>query len=279
MNRIIKKVLEPINLIICLTTINFLTVLLLLFFWFILSEHFIYILLDKLDLIIFYLKDLEKDIIFDELLNENETLLKTKSIESYNNRYNYNVVLLFTQGVIPYILVFILFDLILICRLKQINKTDFVLLILSIFSFIFEIMFYFILVQNWKFIGDNEFLFKLFKSINIDKDLENSRKYLKEYIIISVKRENNLLEKINSDSITFISILILILTILLYVIYLKIKMLGEPDIIPVILSGTITLCFIMTFQLILFFYGNKYKFTTEDELRYILYSKFIKGQS
>jgi hypothetical protein len=147
--------------------------ILILFFWFIISNLFINIVVNKASLIknnINYsllTNGNNNDII--ELLQTNlsdpyeKQVLKNKSDISYNARMNYNVNLLFSDiGPFFYtIVIIILLNLYIIYYLSiRFKKTDFVLFFMVFFSFSCELLLFFQVASKWQFIGD-QYIIKL----------------------------------------------------------------------------------------------------------------------
>lgn len=163
----IAEVFDSINILINLLNLVIFIGVIILFFWFVISKQFDNIIYDKTDIIISaarndenfkaYLKNyLETDYI------KNKLPLLAK--QQFGNRTEYNVMLL-ERELLPFVwslLTMIGLDVIYMA-FKRIKFTyiDYFLLLSVILGFITEILFYYIVIREWKFIGDYTLLILL----------------------------------------------------------------------------------------------------------------------
>jgi len=101
----------------------------------------------------------------------------------------------------------------------------------------------------------------------------------KKYLEISVERENVINNLINNCYIAFISIFIFFLFIIMIFVYnsLKIRTNGNPNILSTIVSSIISVViFIIPFQYIIYNYGVSFYYTTDEEIKALMFSKLKK---
>lgn len=165
---------DSTSIIIAFITIIIFCVIGILFFWFILSDQYIKIILDKTDFISDYIGNLDTPI-----KNANFIEIDKSRLDESNKREQYNKDLLWTAGVLPFVIVFILLFIVFIICAKYFNyihhfdRVDLFLIFCAIIAFIFEVIFYLVVIENWKFIGDNQILLEMVRSSdpNVGPDL------------------------------------------------------------------------------------------------------------
>ncbi len=133
------------------------------FFWFVVSKQFNIIIVEKLGIFISLCKK-------DETFKENiHNYLKSEYVkyiyysanihEQNRNSYNYD---LLTNELFPYLYVLIILIVInifyIIYKRITINKNDLLLFILMFLGFFTEVIFYFVVINEWKYVGDFELL-------------------------------------------------------------------------------------------------------------------------
>jgi len=184
---IILKVFESENLLLMFFNVFIFIVIEIVFFWYILSETLVYIVLDKCQLIVFMLQQdptLKKNMM--AYLNGNDaTQLPQRALEeqSARNSNNFNLILqylgptiytLFSilmsitiYKLIGYRLVnYILNDTRFRINGTKMSRSSYFLLIFVIFSFVTEILFYYIVIREWKFISDAQLILLLYTKYN-----------------------------------------------------------------------------------------------------------------
>ncbi len=166
---IIKEVFNSKNLLINLSNIVIFLIFIILFFWFILSRQFDYIVLDKVNIISLLAKyDKDFNETLTEYLNTNESLyeIPKKALEQEESRNAYNFILLQTE-VFPFLYVvctsLIIVILYIIVKRKKLLKAEYYLLSFVVFAFITEVIFYFLVIKEWQFIGDYQLLYNVLK--------------------------------------------------------------------------------------------------------------------
>ena len=184
--KILKKVFDSENLLLMDFNVFIFIVVEIIFFWYILSETLVYIVLDKSDLIIYMANQdpiIKKNLInYLNTIDVQETIPQRALIEKEARiSYNYNLILTYlgpTVYTIASILVSIIFYKIIGLKLinrvfsrynynyqldnKPISKSSYHLLLCVIFSFIPEILFYYIVIRTWKFISDAQLILLLY---------------------------------------------------------------------------------------------------------------------
>lgn len=164
----LSKTFSPVNTTIFFITLISFIVSLILFFELILADYPEKVILDKTKVIAMYAKENNT---FNVVLNEhinNINISEESAIQDKNLRTIHNNKSIMTNGVIPFLLCIVLlfvgyiaYMLVLKYKFKQnlnFEKSDSILIILAISCFVVEIVFYLIVVHNWKFIPDNEVL-------------------------------------------------------------------------------------------------------------------------
>ncbi len=164
----LSNTFNPVNTTIFFITLISFIVSLILFFELILADYPEKVILDKTKVVAMYAKENDK---FNFVLNEHidktnvtkESVIHDKKIRTIHNNKS-----IMTKGVIPFLLcvilmfvAYIVYLIIIKYKFKQnlnFEKSDSILIILAISCFIVEIVFYLIIVHNWKFIPDNEIL-------------------------------------------------------------------------------------------------------------------------
>lgn len=164
----LSKTFSPVNTTIFFITLISFIVSLILFFELILADYPEKVILDKTKVIAMYAKE---NNVLNVVLNQH--IDKMNITEEYANRDKnirtiHNNKSIMTKGVIPFLLcvvflfiVYIAYLLVIKYKFKtnlNFEKSDLILIILAISCFIVEIVFYLIVVHNWKFIPDNEVL-------------------------------------------------------------------------------------------------------------------------
>jgi hypothetical protein len=161
-----SRYFDSVGVFICILNNIVFMLTLLLFFWFIISKQFETVILSKVDILVLVLKEnkeLKKKII-DQIYKEyNNTKLISIDNEFHRNEYNFE---LLKNKIGPFIYSFFsilcsLFGYIVYKRIKF-DIIDFILVLSVIFAFSTEIVFYYVLLNNWIFIGDNSVLKYLF---------------------------------------------------------------------------------------------------------------------
>lgn len=164
---IMAEVFSPLNIFIIMFNILFFLIVLVLFFWFILSPQFQSIVLDKADIISLlgdsnfkiktaiggYLGTIDFDVL--------EAKANVDSIDrTVINNKNFVDTLLGWFIVIGLVTLASLVFLIKHARKEGggIKTSDWILLLLLVFSFTTEIIFYLVVVKPWQFIGDYELI-------------------------------------------------------------------------------------------------------------------------
>ena len=167
MQKYIDEFLDSKNLLILHLNLLFISIILVLFFWFVISNLFLNLIISKSSLINSSINKTDVinngDIINNGYYNfTNITELHDNAMKDYNDRYYYNVQLLFHDiGPFFYYLIAIIIIIFIYIYTKKIKLTrkDFMLLIMVFFSFSCELLLFFEVVNKWQFIGD-EFIIK-----------------------------------------------------------------------------------------------------------------------
>lgn len=172
-------------------------------------------------------------------------------------------------------------------------------LTIAVFMLIFEVIFFkvIILPENDKFINSNlEKLNNLVKDdkFNTSMDIANKiianngkEKDLEDMLSVKYalsntinKRELNLIKNINDDLIIFMSVIIIVFAVLIYVCYQRIKTVPK-DVMPIASIAFLTIIILIIFQSTMYVYGHKFLYTTDIELKdsimnYISISTYAK---
>lgn len=163
---IFKEIFHSSNILICLSNIAVFVTFLILFFWFVLSKQFDAIILEKVKLISLVAKyDPKFKTVLKNYLYSNDSItLAAKATQQENLRYENNVNALQIE-VMPFVYILsTLWTLNLIYMIwykRKLLFSEWILLLLVLGAFITEVIFYFILVNEWKFIGDFELVYKV----------------------------------------------------------------------------------------------------------------------
>jgi len=163
-NFLSKFVFTPINtLIFFITTLSFI-IALIVFFELILSNYPILILNNKVDIVTIAAN---QNTSINKYIQQqiNSYFQNTQKIQTVENeiqqrkKTNFSC---FQNQVLAYLLVlfglFVLFIIWFIYKNKTIEKIDYLLILFAILSFSVEIIFYFVILYQWKFISDSQFL-------------------------------------------------------------------------------------------------------------------------
>jgi hypothetical protein len=149
------------NTLICLLTTLFFITALLLFFWYIISDQFKIILLDKLDIVKLYIgynKDAKEEVI----AKINKFNLDPENQKKLIEEREKNNIKLFIDKMLWWFIVLItmiLLNIVYIVFYKvEFSKPDLMLVIFVLSAFVAEIIFYVVVIKEWKFIGDNEIM-------------------------------------------------------------------------------------------------------------------------
>lgn len=158
----------PVNTTIFFITLISFIISLILFFEFVLADYPEKIILDKTSIIAMYAKENNgfNTMISKQLKDiDNSEIAKLAELDKEARTTNNNKALM-DKGVLPFLLVIIAMFIVYVVYLliikykykRNLNfeKSDIILIILAIMCFMVEIVFYFIIVHNWKFIPDNE---------------------------------------------------------------------------------------------------------------------------
>ncbi len=168
-----KEVFTGINIFIILLNALFFITVLVIFFWFIVSNQFETIILDKVDIVTLlaknnpsiynYIKDYVNNNNIEDIKNISDTDKQTRDKNNVKLFINHMIWWFAVLGILCLIVL-----LYLVIKGKGITTGDIVLILLVSVSFTTEIILFFVLIKPWKFIGD----FQLMKSLA--KENENS---------------------------------------------------------------------------------------------------------
>jgi hypothetical protein len=154
-----KNTITANNSLICILTTLFFITALFLFFWFVVSDQFKIILMDKVDVLKTYVsydpnakEDLRKKL--DEtVLDEATFKLNEKKRTEHNTQ-------LFIKEILWWfvVLIILLLACIIYMRVYHIDfaRADSMLVFFVLSAFVAEIIFYLVVIKELKFIGDNE---------------------------------------------------------------------------------------------------------------------------
>lgn len=155
------------NTLVSLLTILFFITALVLFFWYIISDQMKIILLDKLEVLKIYS---EYDPLFKATLKlkiNNKDLNKEKYEKEILKRNEYNKKLFIDLMSWWFIIIsfLIVLDIFYIVYYKKpLSKAELLLIMFVLTAFVAEIIFYIVIIREWKFIGDNEIAKELIKN-------------------------------------------------------------------------------------------------------------------
>lgn len=160
-------------IILFITVISFL-ICLIGFFVLLLGEYYQEIILEKVNMIVLYAKENEsfKKQILESVKEYNISPEKPIAEEMTKKRKANNLNALVKMGPIPYTLVFVILFVIYLGWIafkkrylkRQIawsNKVDWPLVILALGAFVVEIIFYIVIISNWKILSDTELIHTL----------------------------------------------------------------------------------------------------------------------
>jgi hypothetical protein len=149
---------EPVRIFICIFNTKMFMLILTIFFWFVISKQFINALLEKTDIIVLVANENPE---FKEYLLQNiKSNYDNVSSIALTNQYNrelYNFELLVNRiGPFFYGFSTLLFSLLvyIVAKKQYPDKVDCALLFLEISAFSTEVIFYYVLLNNWTFMGD-----------------------------------------------------------------------------------------------------------------------------
>lgn len=149
---------DSATLFICILNVIVFMVVLLLFFWFILSRQFEITIVSKVDIIVLLAKE-DKNVYNQilEYIDLNYEQVKNQSIYNEHERDVFNWELL-KNKIGPMIYIFMgLFKIVIIyiiIKKKRFIFVDYLLVFFVLACFLPELLFYYILLENWTFIGD-----------------------------------------------------------------------------------------------------------------------------
>lgn len=144
--------------------------ILVIFFWFIISNHFEHVLLSKIDIVVLMAKEneaLKKQLI--QQIDRDYNTTQQIALENEGVRMYHNFELL-KNKIGPFLYSFVsilglLFSYICIKRVRF-DTIDFVLILIEICAYSTEYIFYHVIISGWIFIGDQE----MYKILLIPKD-------------------------------------------------------------------------------------------------------------
>ena len=175
---VLKKFLNPANLIIMFSNILAFMVMQSLFFWFIVSKSVENVIDEKTELLIKLGENIPqiKELLVDYIKDSEETdKILEKAYKDYNQRELYNINLIWEWIGPPFIT--ILTMLIITCVILVFNKNfkftrkDFYLLCTVFLAFFTEILFYFTVISRSRILSDMEVLKILLTVISDGKDI------------------------------------------------------------------------------------------------------------
>lgn len=154
------------NTIISLLTTLFFVTALVLFFWYVISDQLKIIVLDKVEIIKLYSKHNPefKKVLQTKLNDKKLDEDKFKAVEKERNNKNIKT---FSEMLLWWFIVLIAFVILNIAFLaykKEFSKADIILVFFVLTAFVAEIIFYLVIIREWKIIGDNEIIRELIKN-------------------------------------------------------------------------------------------------------------------
>jgi len=162
------EIFSPVNGFIIVFNVLFFLGVLLIFFWYVLSSQFQTIVLDKVDIITLmatYDENIKTSVTnLIQTINTEELKAAAQAEQIARNTTNQKG---FVESLLGWFIVLGVLTLIAFIMLcihavgGGINKGDWVLIFLLVLSFVTEIIFYFVVVDSWEFIGD----YQLFKAL------------------------------------------------------------------------------------------------------------------
>lgn len=153
-----SRYFDSVGVFICVLNIIVFMITLMIFFWFIISRQFETVILSKIDIIVLTLKENKvlRDKILEQIYLEYDNI-KNIAVENEQGRNNHNFEQLKNKiGPFIYSFISLLFTIIGYILFKKIkfDIIDVILVFLVIFAFSTEIVLFYVLVNNWIFIGD-----------------------------------------------------------------------------------------------------------------------------
>jgi hypothetical protein len=156
--------LDIVDVLINLCNIIIFIAVIIIFFWFIISKQFNVIILDKVNIITLLC---QRDILFRNNIRiymQNNNSIKKTAEELEKLRLAYNTDLLVSQ-LLPYIYAFgsliVVCILVIVYKKRIIVRDEYILFLFIFLGFFTEVVFYFVVINGWKFIGDFELLLLL----------------------------------------------------------------------------------------------------------------------
>lgn len=156
LKHVYREIFSSVNLFISLANIIVFIIFIIAFFWFVLSNQFQTIILDKVSVIIILAKN---DPAFNQTLynfikNNNIT---EKAQQQYENRTNHNLQLMFTD-LFPFIYAGFVAEvsilIYIILNKIKLSFPEWILLFFVFGAFITDAIVFFTLIYPWQFIGD-----------------------------------------------------------------------------------------------------------------------------
>jgi len=165
------ELFSPVNMFIIILNSLFFIGVLVIFFWFILSTQFESIMLDKVDIVtLFAQNDPAVYSSIKEYIDKVDVDQLKATSDSDQNARNTSNTQLFVDNLVWWfavlgILTLVSFGYLISHGLGNITIGEYMLIFLIILSFTTEIVFYFAMVNSWKFIGDFQLLKNLLPNI------------------------------------------------------------------------------------------------------------------
>lgn len=160
----VYRMFSKSNSLVMVVTLICFIISLILFFLYAIADYPNTIIYDKVDLIIEYSKHDEK--FRQKLISNVNSYYATRDVnrieDSKKERDEHNTEYLHKAGVLPYLYAVIFFSICLLIFSFTSNKTghlekcDIILVFMAVSAFVVEVIFYFILLANWKYITDAE---------------------------------------------------------------------------------------------------------------------------
>lgn len=162
---LINNTFNANNTIISLLTTLFFITALVLFFWYVIADQLKIIVLDKVEIIKLYSKHNPefKKVLQAKINSKKPDEDKFKAAEKERNDKNIKT---FSEMMLWWFIVIIVFVILNIAYLKykkEFTKADMVLVFFVLTAFVAEVIFYLVIIREWKIIGDNEIIKELIK--------------------------------------------------------------------------------------------------------------------
>jgi cell division protein FtsL len=154
----------PINTLIFFITIISFIVALIVFFELVLTNYPIFILDNKLEIVTIACKQSSSTnaYIQQQVANYFQNTQNIQMVENEIQQRKVKNFSIFQKQVLPYLLVvfflFVIFIIWFSVKGKKIEKIDYLLILFAVLSFLVEIIFYFMVLYQWEFISDSEFI-------------------------------------------------------------------------------------------------------------------------